>query len=59
MLDLSTFAEEYILIKTHDGFRKFNDRELKEIAELQRMTEEGYSLKVIKSRLGSKLSWIK
>jgi hypothetical protein len=59
MLDLSTFAEEYILIKTHDGFRKFNDRELKEIAKLQRMTEEGYSLKVIKSRLGSKLSWIK
>jgi DNA-binding transcriptional MerR regulator len=59
MLDLSTFAEEYILIKTHDGFRKFNDRELKEISELQRMTEDGYSLKVIKSRLGSKLSWIK
>ena len=59
MLDLSTFAEEYILIKTHDGFRKFNDRELKEISELQRMTEEGYSLTMIKSRLGSKLSWIK
>jgi DNA-binding transcriptional MerR regulator len=59
MLDLSTFAEEYILIKTHDGFRKFNDKELKEISEYQRMTEEGYSLKVIKSRLGSKLSWIK
>jgi hypothetical protein len=59
MLDISTFAEEYILIKTHDSFRKFNDRELKEISELQRMTEDGYSLKVIKSRLGSKLSWIK
>jgi hypothetical protein len=59
MLDLSTFAEEYILIKTHQGFKTLDSRELKKISEYQRMTEQGYSLKLIKSRLGSKLSWLK
>jgi hypothetical protein len=59
MLDLSNFAEEYILIKTHEGFRKFNDRELEEISEYQRMTEKGYSLMMLKSRIGAQMKWMR
>lgn len=59
MLDLSTFVEEYITIKTLEGSRKLDDYELSQIREYQKMTDSGLSLKMIKTRIGTRLKWCK
>jgi hypothetical protein len=53
------FAKNYVKIKYKDGERSFNNTELKELEHIQRMTDNGYELKLIKLRVGSRAIWIK
>lgn len=53
------FAKNYIKIKDGANERSFNDEELKQVKEMQQMTDKGYELRLVYLRKGSKIMWCK
>ena len=53
------FAKNYIKIKDGTNERSFNDEELKQVEEMQQMTDKGYELRLVHLRKGSKIMWCK
>lgn len=53
------FAKNYIKIKDGVNVRSFNDAELKELNEMQQMMDDGYELRLVRLRKGSKMIWNK
>ena len=49
------FAKNYIRIKDGTNERSFNDKELKQIEEMQQMMDKGYELRLVHLRKGSRI----
>ena len=62
-LSMYEFAKQYITIKDAEGNKqKFNDRQLNEIKEVEKMeemTNKGYEPKLVRLRKGTELYWVK
>ena len=57
--NLYDFAKNYFTIKDRNGNRHFNNYELAEIKQMQKMINDGYELKLLRLRKGSKMGWYK
>ena len=53
------FAKNYIRIKDRANERSLNDKELKQVEEMQQMMDKGYELRLVYLRKGSKIMWCK
>jgi hypothetical protein len=53
------FAKNYIKIIDGANGRSFNDVELKELEEMKQMMDNGYELRLVHLRRGSKIMWCK
>lgn len=58
-LSLVEFAKKYIKIKTHKGAVDFNDIDLELLEVIDKAMTNGYDLKMIKDRKGSRIVFVK
>lgn len=57
--NITHFVQTVVQIKDTDGLLKpLNTKQLAQIAEFEKMQNQGYDLKLIKTRNGSKLCYI-
>jgi len=54
------FAKQYCVVKDKEGNeQKFNDKQLNEIKEIEKMMNKGYELKFVHLRRGTEIRWVK
>jgi len=53
------FAKNYIRVKDGVNERSLNHVELKQVVEMQEMINNGYELRLISFRKGSRIMWVK
>jgi len=54
------FAKQYCVVKDKEGNeQKFNDKQLNEIKEMEKMMNKGYELKFVHLRRGTEIRWVK